>query len=426
MEVRVEPGNIGGTVTAPPSKSMTQRAYAAALLHRGKTIIHNAGNSDDELTALQIIQQLGATIISQMDGTIEITSNGVSPLSDHINCRQSGLSARLFTPIAALCEKEIKIEGEGSLLLRPVDGFGTILPELGVQLSGFNGFVPFSLKGPLQGKAIKIDGSDSSQILSGLLFALGACATVPATIEVSGLMSKPYIDMSLEVLAHFGKPITHDDYEVFYIDPAFFVHKETVEINIEADWSSAAYLLVAGAIAGDIAVQNISTASLQADRAILDVLTSTGAELVVDSDSISIKKTRLQPFEFDATHCPDLFPVLAILAACCKGESYIKGVHRLFHKESNRAESISEMLQDFDVPFSIEDDTLCITGVKKLQGTVINSFNDHRIVMAAAVGALCANGPVDILQSDAVNKSYPGFFQDLILCGGKCNFNEVL
>jgi 3-phosphoshikimate 1-carboxyvinyltransferase len=127
-------------------------------------------------------------------------------------------------------------------------------------------------------------------------------------------------------------------------------------------------------------------------------------------------------FEFDATDCPDLFPVLSVLAACCRGESYIRGVHRLFTKESNRAESIGEMLENFDVPYAIEDDTLAITGVKKLRGTVIDAHNDHRIAMAAAIGALRAGSRVDIVGAEAVNKSYPAFFNDLQLCGARCNF----
>ncbi len=426
MEVRIEPGNVDGVVSAPPSKSATQRVLAAALLHKGRTIIHNAGHSEDEAAALRIIEQLGANVSVQDDGSIEVVSVGVSPKVGKINCGQSGLAARLFTPIAALSDQEIIIEGTGSLMKRPMSGVGQVLQLLHTSLHDFNGFLPITVKGPLQPESIKVDGRDGSQLVSGLLFAMSAAADKPITIEVDGLKSKPYADLSLEILATFGKPVTHDDHSVFYIDPSFFVRRETIEIDIEPDWSSAAYLLVAGALAGSVCVKNLRHGSTQADRAILDVLRNTGAGITIDEDSICVKKAPLQCFEFDATHCPDLFPILAILAACCKGESYIRGVHRLFHKESNRAESISEMLQDFDVPYSIEDDTLCITGVRKLQGTVINAYNDHRIVMAAAVGALRANGPVDIPGADAADKSYPGFFADLILCGGKCTFNGDL
>ena len=420
MKAILEPGSISGKLFAPPSKSMTQRAYAAALLHKGKTIINNPGSSEDESAALNIIEQLGAKAIRN-GSTITITSDGVNPKSDHIHCGESGLSARLFTPIAALSDNKITIGGSGSLLNRSMNGIEDALSAVDVTLTQFNGYLPFTLQGPLRAKSIKINADDGSQFLSGLLFALTHAAKERVTIEVAGLKSKPYVDMTLDVLAHFGKPVSHNNYEEFYIDPDLFTYPDPVEISIEADWSSAAYFLVAGAIAGEITIGNLKIDSNQADVAILEVLKNAGATIAIEGDSISVKKSPLQSFEFDATHCPDLFPVLAILAANCMGESYIKGVHRLFNKESNRAESITEMLQDFDVPFSIEDDVLCISGVRYLQGTVIDSYNDHRIVMAAAIGALRANGPVDIPGAASVNKSYPDFFKDLSLCGGKCN-----
>jgi len=432
MKAIIEPGNIHGTINCPPSKSMTQRAYAAALLRHGRTIIKNAGSSEDERAALEIIQQLGARVISTVDVAhfgcvphlVEIESNGVHPIADTILCGESGLSARLFAPIAALSKQAIKIDGTGSLLRRPMTGIEEVFAQLNVSLTGFNGYIPFTIKGPIVPTAIKMDAGDSSQLLSGLLFALSSCATEPVTIEVANLNSKPYIDLTIDVLKYFGRNITHNNYKEFYIDPATFTNLENVKINIEGDWSSAAYLLVAGAIAGEVTIKNLDAASKQADVAILTVLKDAGATVAIHGDGVTVRREALRAFEFDATQCPDLFPVLSILAACCEGESYIAGVHRLFYKESNRAESISEMLQNFDVPFSISDDTLCITGVKKLQGTVIDSFNDHRMAMAATIGALRAGGQVDILHAQVVNKSYPGFWGDLILCGGKCTFVE--
>ena len=423
MQATIEPGSISGAIAAPPSKSVTQRAFAAALLHKGSSISTNAGTSDDELAALRVVQQLGAKIMAQTARSIEITSNGVSPVTDTIDCGESGLAARLFTPIAALSDKPVTVTGTGTLLSRPMQMFGEVLPALNVEISGFNGCLPITVKGPLQALPVRINAEEGSQFLSGLLMAYGSIATMAVVIEVEGLKSKPYIDLTLEMMRLFGKPIPYHNYKKFDIDPSFFSHPSVVAINVEGDWSSAAYLLVAGAIAGAVTVENINVDSRQADVAILKVLENTGAELLQGEGSVSVKKSRLQPFEIDATDCPDLFPVLAILAACCDGESYITGVHRLFNKESNRAESISEMLEHFGVPFSIEEDTLCITGVRKLQGTVIDSYHDHRIVMAAAVGGLRASGRVDILNAESVNKSYPGFFKDLISCGGRCNFS---
>ena len=420
MQVTVYPGKAEGSINAPSSKSITQRAYAGALLHHGTTIIKNAGQSNDELTALNIIQQLGASILSKSTDTnqIVIHSNGLNPTSKIISCNESGLSGRLFTPIAAIFKGQITVDGNGSLLSRPLREF-ELFKKLGKQLSSFNGFLPITMEGELGVQDITIDGSNTSQLLSGLLFAYCYSATVPTTIKVKNLASKPYIDLTMDMLEQFGRKVSNIGYHTFSITPAIFVNKDTVEITVEGDWSSAAFFLVAGAISGSITITNLTPTSKQADRAILDVLKSAGAIIAQTENSINILQGKLTAFDFDATDAPDLFPILSILAACCEGESTIKGVQRLFHKESNRAESIAEMLESFDIPYSMENDILCISGVERLRGTVIDSYNDHRIVMAASIGALKSSSPVDIIDAAAVNKSYPNFFKDLAFCGVK-------
>jgi 3-phosphoshikimate 1-carboxyvinyltransferase len=402
---------------------MMQRACAAALLHKGKTIINNPGTSRDDKAAINIIQQLGAKV-TVTENRIEVISSGVAPVIDHISCGESGLSARLFTPIAALSDKPIRVEGEGSLLQRPMNELGHILPELGVRVNGFTGKLPFDVQGPLQARTIKIDGSVSSQYLSGLLFAYCFSATTEVLIKVDELASTPYIDMTLQVLEHFGRPVRREKYHSFFINPALFTDAETVEITIEGDWSSAAAFLVAGAIAGEVSLEGLDTSSLQADRFIMKVLDEAGAAIVIDEGRIKVSKSRLKPIEFDLSNSPDIFPLVAILACHCDGESYIKGMHRLWHKESNRAESIAEMLLQFEVFFSIEDDVLCVTGNEEMWACYIDSYNDHRIVMAAAIGALGAGGVVVIDNVESVNKSYPAFFEDLMSLGVNCSFKS--
>jgi 3-phosphoshikimate 1-carboxyvinyltransferase len=316
----------------------------------------------------------------------------------------------------------MRINGKETLLHRPMEGVTEGLHALGVTLPDFKGFIPFTVKGPILPQSIAINATHGSQFLSGLLFALAETAIQPITISVKNLKSKPYIDLTLAVLAHFGNPITHHNYSTFFIDPSLFSYTHDISIDIEGDWSGAANLLVAGTIAGQVTVNNLSVQSTQADKAILEVLRMAGANLKVEDNAITVIQSKLTAFDFDATHCPDLFPILAILAALCDGESNIAGVHRLFNKESNRVESIAEMLWDFDVQFSVENDILSITGGRYLQGTIIDSFKDHRIIMAAAVGALRANGPVEITYSESVNKSYPAFFKDLRECGVQTAF----
>lgn len=408
--------NIDGTAVAPSSKSMMQRACAAALLRKGTTTIHHYGvRSDDEQAALNIIEQLGADI-SIDDDNIIVTSNGVHPNSDAITCGESGLSSRLFTLIAALSDKEITITGNGSLLSRPMDTILKILPELEVSVNADSNTLPITLKGPLKPKDITIDGSLSSQFLSGLLFAYAYSVTEPTTIQVTDLKSRPYIDLTLKTLKKAGADITHTDYTSFTIAPITNAPQNLL-LSIEPDWSNAAPLLVAGAIAGGITINNLAHKSLQADRVIMDVLTKAGALVAVNRHRTIVSRGELEAFSFDATHCPDLFPILAILAGLCEGESRIKGLHRLIHKESNRIESITDMLMNFGVFFSVEDDELVIEGTDIFEYATINAYNDHRIVMAAAIAALRAKGAVTIIGAEAVNKSFPDFFNSLSSLG---------
>lgn len=417
MQAIVEPGKISGSITVPPSKSITQRICAAAMLHKSKTIISNAGNSDDEQAALKILEQLRATLTHSDDGVITVTNTGISPKEYTINCGESGLSSRLFIPIAALSSEEITITGEGSLLKRPVTEYVKILPELGVEVNADSTTLPITLKGPLQPKDITIDGSLSSQFLSGLLITYAFTATKPTTITVNNLNSKPYIDLTLNVLANFGNVVAHEDYKVFTVTPLEEADTD-VFAAIEGDWSSAATLLVAGALNGEITVEGIDTNSLQADKKILDILKDVGAELTIEPYKVTVKEPdELQAFNYDATDSPDLFPVLAVLAGACKGESTIKGITRLLHKESNRLESITDLLDKFNIFHSVHDDELVIEGKEVFDYAQINSYNDHRIVMAATIGAMRAKGRTTIHGTEAVNKSYPDFFAHLSSVG---------
>lgn len=419
----IDPGRISGNIQVPASKSVTQRVLAAALLHKGKTIITHMGRSDDEQAALNVVEQLGARIYYTRDNAVEITSEGVYPAQNTVFCGESGLAARLFIPIAALSNKTINIEGRGSLLRRPFDVYTKVLPQLNITLHHMNGKLPFTVRGPLQPGNISLDGSVSSQFLSGLLFALSYEPTVPITIQVHELKSKPYIDLTLQVLEHFGKKIQHEGYNTFHISPQNFTAQKEVTCTIEGDWSSAALLMTGAALAGEVGFTGLNLHSLQADKAILQALQMAGAVVSASEKEVRVMKNELRAFDFDATHCPDLFPALAILAACCSGASHINGIHRLLHKESNRVESICDMLEAFGVFHSVEDDALYIEGGKTLEPGDVYSHKDHRIAMAAAIGALRAYDRTYIQQAGVVAKSYPDFFTDLQKLGAFVRLN---
>lgn len=413
MIVKIQPGKISGNIDAPTSKSSMQRACAAALLNKGKTIIGNPGRSNDDLAALGVIDNLGAKVLQQSTNELVIESEGVKPVSREMNCGESGLGIRMFAPIAALSNQEIIINGTGSLLSRPMDFFDEIFPKLGIEIESNHGKLPIKIKGPLKPVDITIDGSLSSQFLTGLLMAYGKAATQPVTITVNNLKSKPYIDLTLQVMQEFGYSVINHQYESFEIHPVNVPSHQPKNYLVEGDWSGAAFLLVAGAIAGQIAIKGLNVFSSQADKAILRALTMSEAVVSIAEDQIVIGPGKLKAFHFDATDCPDLFPPLVALASFCEGTTVIEGVSRLAHKESNRGLTLQEEFGKMGIEITLQDDLMLVKGGTGLKAATVHSHHDHRIAMACAVAALRAEGETTIEEAEAINKSYPTFYSDL-------------
>ncbi|MGN6164708.1 MAG: 3-phosphoshikimate 1-carboxyvinyltransferase [Flavisolibacter sp.] len=427
MQAIVTPFKVKGTITAPASKSAMQRACAAALLKKGKTILKNPGISADDKAALDIIQQLGATV-QLVNDTVVIESKGIVPVSHAIDCGESGLSVRMFTSIAALSDASIVVNGSGSLLKRPLAFFNEVLPQLAVQCDSHEGFLPLRIKGPLQPKNIAVDGSLSSQFLTGLLMAYAGANASDVTINVTNLNSKPYIDLTLKLMADFGlKTPVNNDYKEFYFErqPTAQFANGTISYAVEGDWSGGAFLLVAGAIAGNIVVHGLDVFSTQADKAILQALIQAGANTSIEEKQIAINESHLKAFHFNATDCPDLFPPLVALAAYCEGTSVIEGVHRLMHKESNRALTLQEEFGKMGVEVQLQDDLMLIKGGDEIKGTHVHSHHDHRIAMACAVAASKADGPMNIDDAQAVNKSYPQFWEHLQQLNAPVSLNKL-
>lgn len=423
MIATIQPSTILGTIQAPTSKSSMQRACAAALLHEGISVIDNPGKSNDDLAARDVITILGATITEGEAQQLIINSNGVQPINGEMNCGESGLGIRMFAPIAALSATPIVINGTGSLLTRPMDFFDEIFPQLGIQIQSSNGKLPIQLQGPLQPRNITIDGSLSSQFLTGLLMAYGKAATVPVTITVTNLKSKPYIDLTLVVMKHFGYDVTNNNYESFLIKPVQ-PSASDIHYTVEGDWSGGAFLLVAGAIAGKITVNGLNTFSTQADKAILQALIDCGSVISIQENQIDIAcppqgSSALKPFHFDATDCPDLFPPLVALAAFCNGTTVIEGVKRLAHKESDRGLTLQEEFGKMGIQITLQDDLMMIKGGTGVTGATVHSHHDHRIAMACAVAGLKADGNTIIEEASAINKSYPDFYAHLKQLGAQ-------
>jgi 3-phosphoshikimate 1-carboxyvinyltransferase len=287
------------------------------------------------------------------------------------------------------------------------------LRQFGVACTSNNGFLPLTIKGPLTGGECEIDGSISSQLLTGLLMALPVTAK-NSIVKVNDLKSKPYIDMTLQVLDKFGIRVINDNYSRFII-AGNQKYKASV-FDVESDWSGGAFLLVAGAIAGEITVEGLRTDSRQSDKAILTALDKAGAMLSISDNSVTVSKSDLKAFEFDSTESPDLFPPLVALASYCKGISGIKGAKRLIHKESNRADALVEEFGKLNIKVEVSNDYMIVNG-GEVSGAKVNSHEDHRIAMALATAALGASGRVAIKDSHCIGKSYPEFFDDLKMMG---------
>lgn len=405
MRVKVYPGPLRGSITAPGSKSHMQRVLLAALLQPGETIIRGKVRAADESAMTDMIRSLGARIEAGKDEMhirgIEIPEAGNAPIA--LNAGESGLAARMVTPVASLFPDEISITGSGSLMNRPMHFFEDVLPKLGVSVCAKSGKLPLRIKGPLTPADIEIDGSLSSQFLSGLLFAFAYAAVKPVVIKVNNLTSKPYIDITLDVLKQFGYNVQRDDkYTAFRIEGKPVTRQPSpISLSVEGDWSGAAFFLVAKAMGNKIDVTGLNERSAQADRAVMQVLAKD-----------------ITAFDFDATDCPDLFPPLVALAANSKGTSNIRGVHRLKSKESDRGAALIDVFSRLGIEIRIDDDVMFVEG-GRIQAATVHSHHDHRIAMAAAIAALNADGPVTIENAEAVNKSYPDFFEHLKSLGAR-------
>jgi 3-phosphoshikimate 1-carboxyvinyltransferase len=411
MERSLDPSEVKGSIKAPASKSMTQRAIAAALLAEGQSKIHNPSYCDDSLAAMSIAAGLGARVEPEKD---VLTIEGSALLKEtKLNCGESGLAIRMFSPIAALYPVEITMSGSASLKKRPMNMIEEALNQLGASCKSAGGFLPLTIKGPLAGGSCEIDGSISSQLLTGLLMAL-PLAEKNSEIRVKNLKSKPYIDMTIQILESFGISVQNNNYEVFSIKGRQKYSPASYEV--EGDWSGAAFLLVAGAINGNLTVTGLQNTSRQSDMTILKALESAGASLKYGSDNVEVTKKELSAFEFDATHSPDLFPPLVALAAYCNGVTKIKGVSRLIHKESDRAKTLQQEFGKMGIAINIEDDVMRVNGGRPT-GAHVESHGDHRIAMAVAAASLGASGTVYLRDSHAVAKSYPEFFRDMASAG---------
>ena len=441
-----------GTPEVSCSKSFAQRAIIAAALASGVSHLRGYTPCGDNEAAIRVAENLGAKV-ERNGGELTITgiAAGLEALQgvQTLHVGESGLLTRMMIPVMAqLCPSQVEFTGEKTLLERPLTGAREVMEALGATIasSGTNGNdegasdpvrVPLTVKGPLTATRAEISGKHGSQIISGLLMAL-PFSQKNTSLIVREPKSIPYMFITVEVLKKFGIKIGNDmlggrdfiesggDWSLC-TEIVFKVKGgqrfEAADIDLERDWSAAANFLVAGAIFGKVEMDGLDTTSLQADLSIMDILMDAGASLSQldgDKGTITVQRAPLKAFAVDASNCPDLFPIISVLAAFCQGTSRIAGVGRLANKESDRAKAIVEMLTQMGVKASVEGDELVVEGHSLaqrllaqglLKGGEYTSHHDHRMVMALKVASLGADGPISIDDEVCVEKSFPDFLE---------------
>ncbi len=410
MIKQVEPIRRRGTIWVPPSKSDSQRTLLLATLANGCSTISNIGKSEDECSMIHILQSLGAEIKWITDDCLQILGTNEFSKSGQFQTGESGLATRLLTVVLSTIGGNFEIRGEGTLNNRSMHFFEHFFQTTGVHFQSENGFLPFKLNGKLKGGNYEVDGSQSSQYISGLLIALPLLEH-DSELHVANLKSIPYLSMTIKSLERAGIDIKYDStYSHFQIPGKQRYH--TVDYTIEGDWSSAGYWLLASALGLDIKVRGLNMHSLQADKQIVDAFIAAGCSLIEKSDGIQINGTNRHSFEFDATHCPDLIPSLVTFAALTEGTSVIYGADRLKHKESDRAKVLVAEFQKIGTTIIQSEKSLIVNGRNSISGGCVDSQHDHRIAMCLAIAGLFSDEPLNINHAESVNKSYPQFWTD--------------
>ena len=423
MILRVLPSQLqGDTVWAPPSKSIMQRVVALATLADGTTMIRRPSESDDCTHALMMAAQLGADIELGDDAVAIHGHFPLAPRDTTLTPGESGLGLRMFGMLAALHPDPLVMERSGSLLTRDVSGLSEALDAFGVKVENTAPGEHPVVDGPLTGGDVTLDAAGSSQVLTGLLCALPH-AKGDSVLSLQGVVSRPYVDMTLEVLEDMGIRIDvledDPDERVLVLSIAGNQRAQGLDLTVDGDWSAAAFLLALGALCAPhhLNVEGLHSTYTQADEAIKGALLFGGCRLAGTDEGVQILAGRPKSFHMDLTDSPDLFPPLAALAAFGKKPSVLAGLHRLGNKESNRGKVIQSEWANVGIRVDLnEDDDTLTVHPGKVQAGRMNSHGDHRMAMAAAIfGA--AGAPVEIVGAEAVAKSYPSFFDDLEALG---------
>ncbi len=379
MDIRITPHPLSGEVTPPPSKSLSHRALIAAALAGCEERIGNLARSQDIAATRRCMEAL-------------LTPSDGFPVLD---CGESGSTLRFLIPLALVLRGGAKFTGRGRLMERPMEPYFAIFREKNIHFEKNGG--ELTVTGQLTPGDYRLPGDVSSQFITGLLYALPLLAGSSRILMTSALQSREYVTMTLEVLRKYGITVKNESFQRFAV-PGDQKYVPT-DLTVEADWSQAGFWYAARALGHPLEITGLEPNSPQGDR-------------------IAAAYSEALPDTVDLSQIPDLLPPLAAMAAAKAGETRFVNAARLRMKESDRIATTANMLRAFGVPCQEGPDFLNVTGREKLRSCTVDGANDHRIVMAAAILAACADGPVTILGAEAVNKSYPTFFDEYRRLGG--------
>ena len=416
MDVSIEPRMLTGEIDAISSKSHGHRILICAALADRPTNIVLEKSSIDIDTTMSCLEELGAKI--EKDGVnIKVTPVKKINKIPKLNCMESGSTFRFMVPVAAALYDEVDFTGEGRLPERPMNELTDAMKKHGSKFS--NEKLPFKIKNGLKGGVYEIPGDVSSQYISGILFAAPLLNDDVEIKLTTKLESKNYVEMTIDAMEQFGIKIERTE-------NGFFVGKgqkyiSSGDVKIEGDWSNAAFFLSAGAIGKGITVKKLNMNSTQGDMEIVNVLKKFGAKVEIGEDFVKVEPRKLKAITLDISEIPDSLPILSIVASHAEGTTNFINAKRLRLKESDRLVTSRTMVEKLGGIAVEGDESLSVTGVNTLKGGNTDSFNDHRLAMAAAIASIISEDKVEIKDAQAVNKSYPKFYEDFEKLGGKVN-----
>lgn len=423
--IKITPTKLKGKVQVPPSKSMAHRAIICSSLAKGKSRIDNIEYSKDIEATIAAMQALGTTITKYDTYVVVDGSTTYQKQDSVIDCKESGSTLRFMVPISIVKENRVHFIGEGNLGKRPLDTFYDIFDRQNIGYLYHQNILDLQIGGVLKPDCFKIPGNISSQFISGLLFALPLLEGDSVIEITSPLESKGYIDLTLQMLATFGIQITNDKYQKFMIkgNQEYVAH----DYRVEADFSQAAFYLVAGALGNEVILTDLNLDSLQGDKEAMDILNRMGATIKEVDKGIQVCASNLQATTIDASQCPDVIPVITVATLLAKGTSHIINAKRLRIKECDRIVATVSQLNEIGGQVVELEEGMDSTGVNSLQGGQCKTFDDHRIAMMLAIVATVCKEPLYLDNKECVQKSYPSFWEDYQALGGiidECNMEK--